>query len=119
MKTILICITAIISLASSIDVKGRWETQPSEKGNITGVVFKEDNTYEGYVNKKPFVSGTYNFNADDSTITIHEESCNGITAKYKIDFFSNADSIRFIVIDDSCGERKQGMQRIVLGRVRR
>ena len=37
---------------------GRWESKPSEKGNVTGVVFK-DSTFEGYVNKKPFVSGAY------------------------------------------------------------
>ena len=75
-------------------------------------------TYEGYINKKPFVSGTYSFNNADSVITIHEGSCNGVTTTYKVNFFSNADSIRFTVID-SCEERKQGMQRLVPGKVRR
>jgi hypothetical protein len=109
----------LMSLSSTIDLTGRWETKPSEKGNVTGVVFKADNTYEGYVNKKPFVSGTYSFNDIDSVITIHEESCGGVTATYKVNFFSNADSIRFIVISDSCDERREGMQRLVMGRVKR
>lgn len=117
MKTILICITAIFGFASSIDITGRWETQPSEKGNITGIVFKSNNTFEGYVNKKPFASGTYTFNAADTLLTIQEGSCGGVAATYKVNFFSNADSIRFTVVEDSCTQRKQGVQRMVLGRV--
>ena len=119
MKTILICIAAIIGVASSIELKGRWETKPSEKGNVTGVVFKADSTYEGYVNKKPFVSGRYWFNDAENIITIQESSCNGVPGIYKVDFFSNADSMRFTAISDSYEERKQGMQRLVLGRVKR
>ncbi len=119
MKMITIWMAVAISFSSITNLTGRWETKPSEKGNITGVVFKTDNTYEGYINKKPFVSGTYAFNDADSIITMHEGSCNGVTAMYKVNFFSNADSIRFTAISDSCEERKQGMQRIVLGRVRR
>ena len=121
MKTILISITAFLSFAftASIDITGRWETMPSEKGNITGVVFKNDNTFEGYVNKKPFVSGSYSYNAQDSTLTFKDNGCNGIPATYKIDFFSNSDSLRFVAISDSCMQRKEGMQRLVMGRVKR
>lgn len=106
------------ALSSSIDLTGRWETMPSEKGNITGVVFKNDSTFEGYVNKKPFVSGNYTFNAKDSILTFTDNGCNGVTAKYKVNFFSNADSIRFIAINDSCAERKNGMERLVMGKVK-
>ena len=119
MKTLIIYLTAMIGLASETNLTGRWETKPSEKGNTTGVVFKQDNTYEGYVNKKPFVSGTYTFNESDSVITIHESSCNGVTGIYKVNLFSNADSMRFTAIQDSCTERREGMQRLVLGRVKR
>jgi hypothetical protein len=117
MKTILICI-ALIGAVSSIDLKGRWETKPSEKGNVTGVVFKTDNTFEGYVNKKPFVTGTYAFSAEDSVMTIQDGGCAGVTATYKINFFSDADSMRFTAINDSCTQRKEGMQRLVLGKVK-
>ncbi len=119
MKTLLICITAILGFTSGIELKGRWETKPSEKGNITGLVFKADNTFEGYVNKKPFVSGTYSFNMADTLLTIQEGGCGGTPAIYKVNFFSDADSIRFSVVEDTCTQRKQGVQRMVLGRVRR
>ena len=119
MKTLIIYLAAMAGFASAINLTGRWETNPSAKGNVTGVVFKNDGTYEGYINKKPFVSGTYSFNESDSVITIHESSCNGATGIYKVNLFSSADSIRFVAITDSCEERKEGMQRLVLGRVKR
>jgi hypothetical protein len=95
---------------------GRWETKPSPKGNITGVVFNNDNTYEGYVNKKPFVSGKYSLHRN--IITIEENGCNGAGAVYKIVFFSHSDSLRFEPISDSCTERREGMTRTILGRVK-
>ena len=95
---------------------GRWETKPSPKGNITGVVFNKDNTYEGYVNKKPFVSGTYSVHR--KTITIEETGCNGLKAVYKLVFFSHSDSLRLEPVSDSCTERREGMKRTILGRVK-
>ena len=118
MKLFIFYMATLMSL-SAIDLTGRWETKPSEKGNITGVVFKGDSTYEGYINKKPFVSGTYSFSSTDSIITITESSCNGVTGTYKVNFFSNADSMRFTVVQDYCAERREGMQRLVFGRVKR
>lgn len=35
---------------------GRWETEPSDKGNVTSVLFKSNNNFEGDINKKPFVT---------------------------------------------------------------
>jgi hypothetical protein len=119
MKTILICVMSIIGLTATVDIKGRWETRPSEKGNVTGVVFKADSTYEGYVNKKPFVSGIYSFSPDDSVISITDGGCGGVTGVYKVGFLSNGDSMRFTAINDSCSERREGMQRLVMGRVRK
>jgi hypothetical protein len=112
-------VAAFISLLAFVPknkIIGRWETKPSPKGNITGVVFNKDNTYEGYVNKKPFVSGTYRLRG--STITIEEASCNGVKAVYKLIFFSHSDSLRFEPISDSCAERREGMKRTILGRVK-
>src|SRR5215467_6612063 len=107
MKTVIIGLMSL-AFASAINLTGRWETRPSEKGNITGVVFKDDSTFEGYVNKKPFVSGRYVFNTNDSTLTFNDNGCNNITATYKVVFFSNADSLRFVAINDSCNERRAG-----------
>ena len=97
---------------------GRWESRPSEKGNVTGVVFKKDGVLEGYVNKKPFVTGTYKFNAADSVLTFTDNGCNGARATYKITFFSNSDSLRCRAISDSCQPRREGMERLVMGRVK-
>ena len=92
---------------------GRWESKPSEKGNVTGVVFK-DSTFEGYVNKKPFVSGVYKMEKD--TFSFVDNGCDGKRGVYKIIFFSDLDSLRFDPILDSCYGRRAGMSRLVLGR---
>ena len=94
---------------------GRWETRPSDKGNITGVVFNQNHTYEGYINKKPFVSGKYILRRN--TITIEEPGCNGVKGVYKLIFFSGSDSLRFEPISDDCNDRREGMSRTILGRV--
>jgi len=118
MKKILVA-TIIISLfafAPKNKLLGRWETRPSPKGNVTSVVFNKDNTYEGYINRKPFVSGSYSLHRN--TITIEETGCNGMKAVYKLIFFSHSDSLRFEPVSDSCTERREGMSRTILGRVK-
>lgn len=91
---------------------GKWEAKTSD-GTIFGVVFKADHTYVGYANKKVFVSGNYNFK--DNLLTIDDQLCTGKGA-YQITFF--ADSIRFSVVTDSCGGRRQGTNKMVLGLVK-
>ncbi len=83
-----VVIIAAVAFAPKNKLVGRWETKPSPKGNITGVVFNKDNTYEGYINKKPFVSGTYSLRRN--IITIEETGCNGMKAVYKLIFFSHS-----------------------------
>lgn len=115
MKIVLIALA--ISGALALDnLTGKWETKPSANGNVTGVVFKADNSFEGYVNRKPFVTGTYTF--EDSLFSFVDNGCNGIRGVYKVIFFSNGDSLRFAPVNDSCAERKAGMSRMILGRVK-
>lgn len=118
MKIVLIFAAAMayISFAEKDRLSGRWQSQPSPKGNVTGVVFKTDSTFEGYVNKKPFVSGTYTLQDDIFTFT--DNGCEGKRGVYKLFFFSNADSVRFVPIEDSCERRKEGMSKLVMGRVK-
>src|SRR5687768_7924770 len=106
-----IIVFAIAFFASnSIEkLKGRWESKPSVKGNVTGVVFK-DSTFEGYVNKKPFVSGRYSF--ENNIFSFVDNGCEGKRGVYEVVFFGNDDSIRFVPISDSCTERKEGMSRL-------
>ena len=93
---------------------GRWESRPSEKGAVTTVVFRADNSFDGYVNNKPFVNGTYTLN--DSIFTMVDNGCNGVRGTYTIHFFSNGDSMRLECLQDSCAERCAGASRIILGR---
>jgi len=117
MKTIIFsCAIMLFAFTTADELSGRWETKPSIKGNITGVVFKADNSFEGYINKKPFTSGIYTF--QDGILSFTDNGCQGIRAIYKINFFSNSDSLRFEVINDSCTERKEGMLNLVLGKVK-
>ncbi len=118
MKPSMIILVVSITLAftSKDKLTGRWETKPSEKGNVTGVVFKPDNTFEGYVNKKPFVTGNYEL--QDSIFSFVDNGCQGMRGIYKLVFFSNNDSLRLVPIEDSCGERRNGMSRLVMGRVK-
>jgi len=97
------------------DIVGRWKTNPSDKGNVTMVNFKADNHFDGFVNKKPFVTGTYQYEYPE--LYFIDNGCEGKTGRYKVIFFSNDDSIRMEPIADSCKERMEGMKRMVLGRV--
>jgi hypothetical protein len=106
----------ILTLPAGDKLTGRWQSLPSPKGNVTGVLFKPDNTFEGYINKKPFVTGSYTF--EDSIFSFVDNGCEGRRGIYKIVFFSNEDSMRFVPVSDSCDERRNGMSRLVMGRVR-
>jgi hypothetical protein len=119
MKTILIfLVTLILAGTAERDIlTGRWQTKPSAKGNPTGIAFREDKTFEVYINKKPFATGGYIL--EDGLFSFTDNGCNGATGVYKIIFLSDADSIRFEPISDSCTERKQGMTRTILGRVKK
>jgi len=118
MKAIIISASIMASLVFTTADKltGKWESVRSEKGNVTGVVFKPDNRFEGYVNRKPFVSGEYSF--QDGVFSFTDNGCEGKRGEYRIIFFSNDDSIRFVPVNDSCSQRKEGMSRLVLGRVK-
>jgi hypothetical protein len=118
MKLIITAGIILFSFLYSDPLTGRWETKPSAKGNVTGVVFKNDSILEGYVNKKPFTSGTYRFTSTDSVLSFVDNGCNSVRGIYKVVFFNNSDSLRFKVISDSCVERRDGMQRLIMGRIK-
>ena len=119
MKTLLIsaAIMIILAFTSSDTFTGRWESI-SETGTITGIVFKPDTSFEGYINKKPFVSGTYTYTPEDSVFSFVDNGCDGMRGIYKIKFYSGVDSFRFEFVSDSCTQRKEGMQRLRMGRVK-
>lgn len=118
MKKIMIAasVFAAAALTGTDPLTGRWETKPSAKGNVTGVVFKADQSFEGYINNKPFTSGSYLL--QDSVFDLVDNGCDGVRGTYKIIFFSNNDSFRLRPISDDCVERKNGMSKLVMGRVK-
>lgn len=91
---IIFIIYALMQLAINApgSITGRWETHQVNE-SILCMVFKPDNHFEGYINKKPFVSGTYTFQND--TIYMDGNGCINMPGKYKIYFLGNADSIRW------------------------
>lgn len=117
MRIIAIYVIAIVALAFNEKDKltGRWQTKPSVTGAVTGIVFMPDNTFEGYVNRKPFVTGKYR--VQDSLFSFTDNGCNGAEGIYKMIFFSNEDSLRFEPITDTCTQRRNGMQKLVFGRI--
>lgn len=116
MKTVIIAACMLLAFTAKDRLTGRWESKPSDNGNITGVVFKEDNSFEGYINRKPFVSGTYTL--QDSIFSFTDNGCMNQEGVYKIIFFHDKDSLRFKNISDNCTERRTGMERLVMGRVK-
>ena len=56
MKALIISLATILFFAFTSEdmLTGRWETKPSEKGNVTGVIFRADNSFEAYVNKRNY-----------------------------------------------------------------
>ena len=117
MKIILVfTFTILLSVVTSTyKLPGRWESK-LPGGNILGVIFKPDNSMEGYFNKKPLFSGTYTWS--DGMLSFEDNGCQDIKGIYKIVFFSDSDSMRWEVINDSCEGRKQGMNNMVFARVK-
>ena len=118
MKTMCVSATVmlLLFLYSEDKLTGKWQSKPSVNGNVTGVVFRTDNSMVAYVNKKPFATGKYKF--IDDIISFTDNGCEGKSAEYKTIFFNGGDSLRFEAIMDSCDERRQGMSRLVLGKVK-
>ncbi|MEO8404435.1 MAG: hypothetical protein ABI480_07570 [Chitinophagaceae bacterium] len=118
MKALLIsaAIVIIAMMTPKDKLTGRWQTQPSENGNVTSVLFRTDNTFEGFVNKKSFATGEYNL--QDSIFSFVDNGCNGQRGVYKVVFFNNDDSLRLVPLVDKCEERKNGISRMVLGKVK-
>lgn len=118
MKTILFSALASLLFASAAPDKliGRWESISPVSGNVTGVIFKEDGSFEAYINQKPFVSGTYTLR--DSIFEMQDPGCLSMIGSYKITFFSNNDSLRLQLIHDLCEGRANGSNNRVFGRVK-
>jgi hypothetical protein len=120
MQTLTLIITAIALMLATASgpnpLVGRWETKPSPKGNVTGLNMKADSSFEGFINRKPFVTGTYTYK--DSLLSFVDNGCSKTRGLYKVIWFSEGDSIRFEPISDTCTERRNGMSKTIMGRIK-
>jgi hypothetical protein len=119
-------ITSLLAIAvisySFIDesnpLVGKWEWSKKFKdGPLTVLaVFKVNGTYDGFANKKSFVSGTYKVVKD--TLFIADPLCNSkYMATYKLKFFGNKDSVQFNVIQDTCAQRRNSVNGFIYKKV--
>lgn len=118
MKKLLLAVPLLMlfSFVLTDKLTGRWVSRPSVKGNVTTVIFGEDNTFEGFVNGKAFASGTYSLNGE--LFSFVDNGCDGMRGTYKLDFFSKGDSLRLVHVNDSCEQRRQGISALIFGRAK-
>lgn len=114
-KLILLSLLAITLLAAFTikdkpsPIQGRWEFRSIERGSPFSflLIFRTNRKYDGFMNKKTFVSGTYHMQHD--TLYIADPICNSAyQGTYKIEYHGKADSLTFHVIRDTCRARREG-----------
>ena len=113
---ILLFMIALMAFTVNNPLIGKWETKPSEYGDVTGVVFKASNEFESYRNNTPYISGIYTVKG--KVVEITDNGCGFEAGTYEFIFFANSDSLRFKAIDDGCERRKNAIESTILGRVK-
>jgi hypothetical protein len=101
-------------------IQGRWETSSVYQGQPFSFlfVFRNNGNYDGFLNKKTFVSGTYQLKHD--TLYISDPICNSAyQGSYKVQYHGQLDSLTFHLIQDTCGGRQEGMDRITFKKVKK
>ena len=119
-KALSVClICLVLGLASFIPspdtLVGRWQVK-TRSGNLLLAIFRPKGTYDVFINGKAFINGKYYVRQDTFGF---EEACCGSNyyGTYQISFFAQ-DSVRFVLIKDTCGGRREATNRLTLGRVK-
>jgi len=97
-------------------IYGNWRIQ-FKSGPLAEARFHKDGTHDYYTDGKLFSSGKSIINND--TLKTYDPICKDqgeYYGAYKIDFLGG-DSIRFIVIADSCDPRRNDLDGTVLHRI--
>ena len=98
------------------DIVGKWDAHNTYQGKsyVLEARFKPGGDYDGFGNGKHFVSGKYRLAGD--TIFFKDGLCNmAYEGAYTLTYFE--DSIRFNVIEDTCMQRKNGSDKVAMGRI--
>jgi hypothetical protein len=88
---------------------GKWEYTGLSNGAPFKLlaIFRLNGTFDGFINKKEFVSGTYHLNKD--TLYMSDATCNAnYEGKYRVEYFGQHDSLKFHVLQDTCAGRREG-----------
>jgi hypothetical protein len=107
--SIVILLSTLSFIIDTNPLVGKWEYSSTYQGSPYKLlaIFRNNGTYDGFINKKEFVSGTYHINHD--TLYIADPTCNAkYEGKYKVEFFGQHDSLKFHVIQDTCVGRREG-----------
>jgi len=125
MKNILYLCFASILLSTAFTIKdgensilGRWELNSifDHQAFSFLIVFRPTGKYDGFLNKKAFVSGTYEMKHD--TLYIADPICNiDYKGTYRVEFFAQ-DSLKFHLIQDTCIGRKEGLSELTYKKVK-
>ncbi|MBC7626816.1 hypothetical protein [Ferruginibacter sp.] len=125
MKNVTVILAAIIFLTSCASttpkesersILGNWDAHGTFEGKafVLEGRFKPGGDYDGFDNGKLFVSGKYRLAGD--TIFIKDGLCNmTYEGAYKLTYYK--DSVRFNVIEDTCIGRKNGSDKLAMGRI--
>jgi hypothetical protein len=97
---------------------GKWEYSGTYQGGPFKflAVFRANGTFDGFINNKEFVNGTYRMKHD--TVYVSDPTCNAkYEGTYKVEFFGKLESLKFHVIQDTCIGRKQGTDGFLFKRI--
>ncbi|PZR07236.1 MAG: hypothetical protein DI539_23905 [Flavobacterium psychrophilum] len=105
-------VSAVLALCTTLPqdthpLVGKWEYSATHHGGPFKLmaVFRANGTFDAFVNKKEFVSGTYRLKND--TLYVSDPTCNAqYEGIYKVEFFGKNDSLLFHALQDTCVGRK-------------
>ena len=102
-------VSAVLLPGDTNSLAGKWEYSTTYQGKPFKLlaIFRTNGTYDGFINQKEFVSGTYRMNHD--TLYIADPTCNAkYEGTYRVEFFGQRDSLKFHVLQDTCAGRREG-----------
>jgi hypothetical protein len=114
---IMVC-AAIAFTGDTNPLVGKWEHSGISHGQPFNfmAIFRANGTFDGFINKKEFVSGTYHMKHD--TLYMSDPTCNAqYEGSYKVEFFARQDSVKFHVVQDTCMGRKEGTNGLLFKRI--
>lgn len=116
---IILSLSAFSPVNDDYSILGKWECIKTYNGSPLSLVaiFRANGVYDGFANKKAFITGKYKMMHD--TLHISDVTCNSAyEGTYKVKFFGDRDSLQFNVIRDTCVGRREGSDGFVFKRLK-